>query len=336
MDFLREIDEAADVIKSGGLCAFPTETVYGLGADAFNPSAVKRIYEAKGRPSDNPCIVHISDISQLDDLASEVPKQARLLADAFWPGPLTIILPKSEKIPRETSGGLPTVAIRFPSHPVARLLIERCKTPVAAPSANASGKPSTTKASHVAYDMDGKIEVILDAGPSEYGLESTIITFYGETRILRPGSVTKSAIEAVIGPVAEGKPDGHNPPEAPGMKYTHYSPLADVIIIGGSMEAAAAEIVTRVKASGGKTGVFCSDQTLPYYSELKDSAVLSAGDRDKPETIAASLFSLLRRFDFLGTETVYAETFYGTEIGESVMNRLLKAAGNNIIYRNKN
>ena len=327
--------KAAGVIQEGGLVAFPTETVYGLGADALNPDAVRKIYEAKGRPSDNPMIIHVASKEEATRYVKNVPPAGELLMEAFWPGPLTLIFPKADIVPMETSGGLDTVAIRFPKHPVARWLIELSGRPIAAPSANSSGKPSPTKASHVFFDLKGKVELILDGGSCGFGIESTIVDVTGEIPcLLRPGSVTLEMLEEVLGRVlvdpvvldaeAKGKP------KAPGMKYIHYSPLAKVTLVLGAEKKVANKINSLIDSTKEKAGVLASDQTLSYYDSEK-CLVLSLGDRDKPETLAANLFKMLRKFDFLGVNQVYAEGFSEKELGLAIMNRLKKAAGYDII-----
>ncbi len=328
------IDRAAEILLKGGLVAFPTETVYGLGANALDPIAVKKIYEAKGRPSDNPLIVHIASVLDLEPLVADFTKKGRALTEAFWPGPLTVIFKKSSLIPFETSGGLDSVAVRMPLNKVSRTLLKRCGVPIAAPSANSSGKPSPTRASHVAYDLNGKIDMIIDGGKSELGLESTIVDMTSEIpAILRPGSITISQIRNVIGDVVYGGgvfsplEDGHSP-KAPGTKYTHYSPSAKITIVEGEAHRAAAEI-NRLINGKNNIGVLASDQTIDMYGGA--TFVVSAGDRDKPETIAANLFKCLRKFDYLGVPEVYSESFNESEIGDAIMNRLKKAAGYNII-----
>ena len=324
------IAEAARVIQRGGLVAFPTETVYGLGADALNPDAVAKIYTAKGRPSDNPLIAHVTSIAGAEALASRIPEPARVLMDAFWPGPLTLILPKHDIVPSITSGGLQTVAVRCPSHPVARALIDAAGTPVAAPSANASGRPSPTRASHVQFDMDGKIDMILDGGAAAYGLESTIVDVSGDVpRILRPGSVTREMLEHALGCAVVGGADAalaaDEAPMAPGMKYKHYAPTARVVIVSGALPDVVNKINALVaEANATAVGILATEQTKALYLQ---GNVFVMGDREKPETIAANLFKMLRKCDFTGMALVYAEPFGETEIGQAVMNRLQKAAG---------
>ncbi len=329
---------AARILQEGGLVAFPTETVYGLGGDGLNPASARRIYEAKGRPSDNPLILHISERRELDPLVREIPETAERLMEAFWPGPMTLILPKSEKVPYPTTGGLDTVAVRMPSHPGARSLIRAAGLPVAAPSANLSGRPSPTTAAHVAEDLDGRIEMILDGGPVPIGVESTILDVTGPVPvILRPGAVTREQIEELLGvcetdPAVLKEPDADFHPKAPGMKYRHYAPKAQVSIVEGRDPSAVAErirsLAAEAQARGEKVGILCAEESRPLYPP---ETAKSIGSRRQSETIAHSLFRCLREFDEEGTEVVYSEAFREGPLGEAVMNRLTKAAGYHII-----
>lgn len=330
------IDKAADIIKSGGLVAFPTETVYGLGGDGLNPEASMKIYAAKGRPSDNPLILHISDISQLSTLVSEIPENAKRLASEFWPGPLTMILKKSNIVPKETSGGLDTVAIRFPENRVAQALITSSGTPIAAPSANTSGRPSPTRASHVEFDLSGKIDMIIDGGACEFGLESTIVDLSGEVPcLLRPGSITLEMLRDVLGRVDVDKAviaklDAGELPKAPGMKYTHYCPSADVVIVRGDRDKMVHkinELITQVNSSL-KIGVIATEENKDKY---KNCEVLVIGSIKDPQTIAANLFKMLRKCDYHKIDKVFAEGLCEDELGLAIMNRLKKAAGYCII-----
>lgn len=330
------IGKAAEIIKSGGLVAFPTETVYGLGGDGLNKSASIKIYGAKGRPSDNPLILHISHISQVKPLVKEIPDMAEKLAKEFWPGPLTMIFKKSEIVPKETSGGLDTVAIRFPENKIAQALINESGTPIAAPSANTSGRPSPTRASHVEFDLNGKIDMIIDGGPCEFGLESTIVDVSGDVPcLLRPGSITLEMLEKVLGKVEVDKAvvtklDNGELPKAPGMKYTHYSPSADVVIVRGNREKMVYkinELITEVDNSL-KIGVIATEENKDRYNNCE---VLVIGSIKEPQTIAANLFKMLRKCDYHKMDKVFAEGLCEDELGLAIMNRLKKAAGYCII-----
>ncbi len=324
-----QLDVAAHIIKNGGVVAMPTETVYGLAANALNGAAVEKIFAAKGRPADNPLIVHISEPSQLDSLVSEVPQKARMLSDAFWPGPLTIILPRSDVIPQQVSAGLDTVAVRCPSHPIARELI-RLSYPLAAPSANLSGSPSPTTVQHVIDDMNGRIDAIIDGGDCAVGVESTVITLAGDVpRLLRPGGITHEQLEAVIGTVEVDKAVVNPLPEgaqaaSPGMKYKHYSPKADVILINGTEQ----QFIDYVNShsADGTAALCCSEDVgalrVPYE-------VL--GDIDDMSEHARKLFSALRKADERGWRTVYARCPEKSGVGLAVYNRMVRAAGFEII-----
>ncbi|MCI5679402.1 MAG: threonylcarbamoyl-AMP synthase [Bacteroidales bacterium] len=335
------IQTAAKILQEGGLVAFPTETVYGLGGNGLDGAACEKIYLAKGRPSDNPLILHISEFEELDAIVREISPAAKKLMDAFWPGPLTMVFPKADIVPVKATGGLDTVAVRFPSHPVARAIIKAAGLPIAAPSANSSGKPSPTRASHVEYDLNGKIDMIVDGGAAEWGLESTIVDVSGDVpMILRPGAVTKEMMEEVVGrveidPAILTKPAADLKPKAPGMKYTHYSPKAEVILVKGERQAVADEI-NRLAAmdmsNGKKTGVMATEETKDLYHA---DIILSLGSRERPEEIGANLFKLLRKFDFLGAEKVYSEVFSEEGEGMAIMNRLNKAAGYQMIEAKK-
>lgn len=337
-DSNEDIEIAAEILKSGGLVAFPTETVYGLGGDALMPEASKKIYAAKGRPSDNPLIVHIADIASVDDLAEEVPEKAKLLMEAFWPGPLTIILNKKEAVPKETTGGLNTVAIRMPSHPAAMELIRKSGVYIAAPSANTSGRPSPTMAEHVADDLSGRIEAIIDGGPVGIGIESTIVDMTGEIpTILRPGYITKRMLERIVGEVEIDKaiiePDPNLRPKAPGMKYTHYAPAGTLTIVEDAntpdkvTENVIREI-NRLAAEKEKVAVLTTaDNAYLYTAENK----VLLGEEGNGKTVATRLYSALRECDKLGVEYIYSEGFDRDELGGAIMNRLLKAAGHRVV-----
>lgn len=335
------IQTAAKILQEGGLVAFPTETVYGLGGNGLDGTACEKIYLAKGRPSDNPLILHISELEELNPIVGSISPAAKKLMDAFWPGPLTMVFPKSDIVPEKATGGLDTVAVRFPDHPVARAIIKAAGLPIAAPSANSSGKPSPTRASHVAFDLDGKIDMIVDGGATEWGLESTIVDVSGEVpMILRPGAITKEMMEDVVGkveidPAILKKPAADVKPKAPGMKYTHYSPKAEVVLVKGETKTVADEInrlTAEDHAHGYKTGVMATEETKDLYTA---DIVLSLGSRERPEEIGANLFRVLRKFDFLGAERVYSEVFSEEGEGMAIMNRLNKAAGYQVIDTDK-
>lgn len=329
--------EAAELIASGELVAFPTETVYGLGADALHPEASKKIYAAKGRPSDNPLIVHICKFEELESIAKLVPPQARKLADAFWPGPLTMIVWKNDKVPYETTGGMDTVAIRMPDHPIALKLIEQSGCLIAAPSANTSGKPSPTEAAHVALDLDGKIPMILDGGPVGIGIESTIIDLTEDMpMILRPGYITQQMLEDVLGEEVKIDPgiiasDSLTKPKAPGMKYKHYAPKADLVLVDGDADKVVRkinELVQAKKAAGQKVGIIATDETKDLYQA---DIVVSIGAREDEDAIAKHLYKILREFDDWNVDAIYSESFATPRIGQAIMNRLLKAAGHQVL-----
>lgn len=335
---LEELKQAANILKNGGLVAFPTETVYGLGADALNPQASKKIYKAKGRPSDNPLIVHIANPDHLDVIARDIPEKAYELAGVFWPGPLTIILNKKEIVPFETTGGLNTVAIRLPASRIARDVISASGGYIAAPSANTSGKPSPTMAEHVVEDLDGKIDMIIDGGKSTLGLESTIIDLTGEVAtILRPGCISKNMIENVIGKIEYDKAvltkkiDENIVAKAPGMKYRHYAPDGSLTIYEGSIECVAAVINNKAKElieTGKRVGIIATEETKHFYEY---GIIKVIGSRSDEDSIAAGLYSVLRDFDDIHVEYIFSESFEGDDLGQAIMNRLLKAAGYNIV-----
>lgn len=332
----QKMEEAAQLIRSGELVAFPTETVYGLGADALNPQASKKIYAAKGRPSDNPLIVHIAKFEDLEEIAKEVPQEAKKLADAFWPGPLTMIIYKNEKVPYETTGGMDTVAIRMPDHPAALELIRQSGCLIAAPSANTSGRPSPTLAEHVAEDLGGRIPMILDGGEVGIGIESTIIDLTEKIpMILRPGYITKEMLEAVIGTVRTDPgiiaADSTKKPKAPGMKYRHYAPKANLILIDGTKCAVVDkinELTDAMHSEGKKVGIIGTDETVASY---RGDMVLSIGAREDEDAIARHLYKLLREFDEADVDVIYSESFATPRIGQAIMNRLLKAAGHQVL-----
>ena len=311
------IREAGRILKEGGLVAFPTETVYGLGADALNEDAAKKIYAAKGRPSDNPLIIHITNMKALEKIVSEVPEKAVKVAEKYWPGPLTMIFNKSDIVP------------------YAREVIDAGGGYIAAPSANTSGRPSPTTAQHVAEDLTGRVDMIVDGGAVEIGVESTILDMTVEPpMILRPGAITKEMFEEVIGEVTIDRtlirPDSRQVPKAPGMKYRHYAPKADLTIIEGPLEKVTAEINKRAKEksrAGYKVGIIGTEETVAEY---KSGDVKCIGTRADESTIAANLFGILREFDDDQVDYIYSESFDTAGIGSAIMNRLLKAAGHHI------
>ena len=324
------IARAGTILRNGGLVGIPTETVYGLAADAANGAAVSRIFEAKGRPGDNPLIVHICALSQLEQLVSDFPVQAQKLASAYWPGPLTIILPKKDGVPDEVTAGLPTVAVRFPSHPVAQAVIREAGCPLAAPSANSSGKPSPTTAAHVMNDLNGRIEAVLDGGDCGVGVESTVITLAAERpRLLRPGGITPEQLRAVLGEIEIDPAVTHQLAEgqqvlSPGMKYKHYAPNASVVLIKGSSAQYAAYVNSHAD-SGVYAMCFAEDiplLTVPY---------LAYGAQADAETQARLLFDCLRAFDRMQVQTVYAHCPSEDGISLAVYNRMLRAAGFTVI-----
>ena len=328
--------EAGELLKSGALVAFPTETVYGLGANALDEKAAAKIYSAKGRPSDNPLIIHIAEMKILELITEEIPKAAYLLAEKFWPGPLTMVMKKSKIVPYGTTGGLDTVAVRMPSHPIALEMIKHGGGYVAAPSANTSGRPSPTLASHVADDMDGIIPMILDGGAVGIGIESTIVDLTEEIpTILRPGFITKEMLEEVVGEVQMDKgldADAKTPPKAPGMKYRHYAPKAELVIVEGAKDAVVKKINEMTKENDAKgivTGVIGTEETvLDYVAKI----VKSMGTRDDELSISSHLYGILREFDESDAQVIYSESFKEGAMGSAIMNRLLKAAGHKIIY----
>jgi L-threonylcarbamoyladenylate synthase len=333
----KAIEEAALILRGGGLVAFPTETVYGLGANALDGRAVARIFKAKGRPSDNPIIVHVAGREQVSALTESLPAAAEMLMDAYWPGPLTLVLPVGEIVPREVTAGLRTVAVRMPDHPVALALIRAAGVPVAAPSANMSGRPSPTSAEHVLEDLKGRIEAVLDGGPAWVGVESTVLDMTSKAPVvLRPGGITPEDLRDVLGevevdPAAVAGYGKEEKPRSPGMKYAHYAPLAPLRLVIGKPEAAALkikELAGQEKARGRKVGIlsFSKNDDFSNYGE-----VVIAGCREKPETVAADLYSALRRFNDLGVDIIFAEGLEELSVGLAIMNRLKKAAGGHII-----
>ena len=331
---------AGEIIKAGGLVAFPTETVYGLGGDALKPEASRKIYAAKGRPSDNPLIVHICRWEDIYKIADPVPEIAQRLAARFWPGPLTMILNKTALVPKETTGGLDTVAVRFPSDSIAQRFICAAGGFVAAPSANTSGRPSPTLAQYVKEDMDGRIEMILDGGEEVgIGLESTIVDLTGEVpMILRPGYVTQKMLEEVANQVDVDKTildvNCHLRPKAPGMRYRHYAPKGDLTIIEGAQDAvkeAICEKSRQAAADGHRVGIIATDETMEAYRQNSNAAsIKSVGSRLDEASVGRSLYRILREFDDENLDILFSESFAESGFGQAIMNRLLKAAGHHV------
>lgn len=338
------LKEAAAALAEGGVVAFPTETVYGLGADARNTDAVQRIFEAKGRPSDNPLIVHLAHAEDVYELIRSANDIEKTLMSAFWPGPLTLVLPLKEgAVSPLVTAGLDTVAVRVPSHDLARRLIDASGCPLAAPSANRSGRPSPTHAMHVMEDLNGRIDGVLDGGPTGVGLESTVVRVTdGKIHILRPGGVTMEQLKHTLGEAADiiaSQPPAHaevgagqqaeEAPRSPGMKYAHYAPQGEMLLVTGNFEkmaAAAQEQLARARSQGRRAAVLsCQEHAAMYEAD----AVLEYGSRQSPETAAHKLYSLLRQCDELGIDFIVAEGYPETGIGAALMNRLRKAAGGN-------
>ncbi|WP_082394217.1 L-threonylcarbamoyladenylate synthase [Bacillus sp. JCM 19034] len=319
-----EIKEAALWIKKGEVVAFPTETVYGLGANAFDDTAIQKIFKAKGRPSDNPLIVHIAKVEQLEELVTEIPPVAKKLISAFWPGALTIIMKRTNGIANSVTAGLDTVGIRMPSHPVALKLIEEADVPIAAPSANRSGKPSPTNASHVLHDLDGRIAGVVDGGITGLGVESTVIDCSTNRPILyRPGGVTKEEIESVIGTI-EVDPSLKKEtvvPKSPGMKYTHYAPEGKLFVVEDRGQIRA--YIEAAKQNGLRVGVLTTEENAAQYEA---DIVIACGSSERLSTVAQNLYDSLREFDQQKAEVIYAESFPKEGIGIAIMNRLEKAA----------
>ena len=331
------LETAGEILKNGGLVAFPTETVYGLGADGLNEDASKKIYAAKGRPSDNPLIIHITNMDALEKIVKEVPEVARVVADKYWPGPLTMIFKKADCVPYGTTGGLDTVAVRMPVHEVAKAVIDAGGGYIAAPSANTSGRPSPTTAAHVKEDLTGKIDMIVDGGPVDIGVESSILDVTVDPpMILRPGAITKEMFEDLIGEVTIDqtliKPDSKIVPKAPGMKYRHYAPKADLTIVEGCMENVIDSInhlADEKIREGFKVGIIGTEESIDKYVQ---GDIKCVGTREDEATIANHLYGILREFDTDKVEYIFSESFDRDGIGSAVMNRLLKAAGHHVMH----
>lgn len=330
------LKEGAEWLRAGELVAFPTETVYGLGANALDSSACAKIFAAKGRPQDNPLIVHVCSRTMANGLVERWTPAAELCVQHFWPGPLTLILPKTALVPDLVTAGLPNLAIRLPDHPVALGLIEKTGLPIAAPSANLSGKPSPTSGSHVWRDMKGKIPLILDAGTCPVGLESTVLDVSGEVpTILRPGGISQERLEMVLGEVQVDKPSECQVPRAPGMKYRHYAPRGEMILMIGSMERVVLRMgqeIHRGHARLKKVGVLCTLESAPFLHNQLPDLLFVLGSKDRPEDVASNLFEGLRLCDERGIDLILAEGIAEGGLGAAVMNRLQKAAGQKIHY----
>lgn len=335
---IAAIRRAAAIIRGGGLVAFPTETVYGLGADGLRGDAVEKIFVAKGRPQDNPLILHVAEPEGVCLVASEIPSSARRLIDAFWPGPLTLVLPKKPEVPDAVSAGLPTVGVRMPDNTIALMLIAESGAPIAAPSANVSGRPSPTSAEHVIEDLAGKIDLVLDGGPTPIGVESTVLDLTSSPpRVLRPGGTTLEQLRGVLGTVAVASGDvaaaSSGPAPSPGMKYSHYAPKAPLILVEGESKAVARRILEEIRGCherGLKVGVMCSSETWKLYSDRAD-AVRAVGSKRKLSTVAAALFHTLRAFDADPVDLILAEGFEEVGLGFAIMNRLRRAAGGRVL-----
>ncbi|KMY55678.1 tRNA threonylcarbamoyladenosine biosynthesis protein [Bacillus sp. FJAT-27231] len=327
-----QIEEAADFLRRDEVVAFPTETVYGLGGNALSNEAATKIFAAKGRPADNPLIVHIASKQQVADVAINISKTAEQLMEAFWPGPLTVILEKQpNRLSEVVTAGLETVAVRMPDHPVALAVIERTGLPIAAPSANRSGKPSPTSAKHVQDDLDGIIAGIIDGGETGIGVESTVVDCTGDIPIiLRPGGITKEEIEAVVGEAAidAALKDAKQQPKSPGMKYKHYAPEAPVYLLEGSREWIQSH-VNEQRQQGKKVGVLTTEENLSFYDA---DVILPCGSRQDLRTVAHSLYDVLRAFNETDVDIIYSETFPAAGVGLAIMNRLEKAAAHRWLY----
>lgn len=329
----QDLKRAGEILRAGGLVAFPTETVYGLGADARAEDAVRGIFRAKGRPADNPLIVHILDPEQMKDICSAVPQAAWNLAEAFWPGPLTMVLPKRDCIPMVTSGGLDTVGVRCPSLPAAREILRCAGVPVAAPSANRSGKPSPTEFLHIMRDLMGRVDALVDGGRCPIGVESTVVDLTATPpRLLRPGDVTLTQLRSVLGDVAvddaiRGEIDPDRPVRAPGMKYRHYAPAAPVVILRGPVERAV-DYVNKSLSDGQRGAVLCFEEEVPCFAPR---LTLSYGSRENPLELEQNVFSALRELDEWELTVIYARCPEGDDRTLSVENRLKKAAGFQVV-----
>lgn len=334
--YLQKISET---LTNGGLVVLPTETVYGLGGNGLNKRACKKIYEAKGRPSDNPLILHIAENSQLDDLVAEIPEVAKKCIDRFWPGPLTIIFKRSKIVPDEATGGLETVAIREPSNKIAHDILKSVDFPVAAPSANLSGRPSPTKVEHVIEDLNGRVDIIVDGGHSVVGIESTVLDVTVDPpMILRPGKITLEDLremdENIRIDTATIDSKSGEIPKSPGQKYKHYAPRAEAICFGGRLDKVINEIKKNIKENKGKKiAVLATEESYEEYKGLDIKLLLNLGSRDHLEEVASNLFDALRRCDEENVDIIFAEGFELRGMGLSIMNRLLKACSGKVVMR---
>lgn len=334
-----QIVDAAHLLREGEVVAFPTETVYGLGANALSDEAVEKIFIAKGRPSDNPLIVHIGDVSQLPLIVREVPDKARLIMQAFWPGPLTIILPKTEAVASKVTANLDTVGVRMPDHPIALALIKEAGIPIAAPSANRSGRPSPTSAAHVWEDLNGKIAGVVDGGNTGVGVESTVLDVTVEPpMILRPGGVTREQLTEVVGEVQLDPAflvTSEEQPRSPGMKYTHYAPEGELWIVSGGDQAAYEQMehmLGEAKKAGRKTGVLTVSEMVEHWEQVEAAdVVLACGSQSDLSSMAQELYAALRKFDEMQVQFMVAKAVSKDGLGLAIMNRLEKAAGHKII-----
>lgn len=322
---------AAALLRENEVIAFPTETVYGLGGSAYSDVAIQKIFDAKGRPADNPLIVHVATMSQLNDLCSDVNDQVEQLIHAFWPGPLTLVLPNNGQVSKKVTAGLPTVAIRMPQDPIAIALIEAAGLPLAAPSANRSGRPSPTTAGHVIHDLKGRIAGVIDGGSTGVGVESTVVDCTAEPiTILRPGGITKEQLMEVVGDVAEDPAlaQANKAPKSPGMKYQHYAPKAPLNIVSGEVDRIS-QFVREAKQENKRVGVLTTEENVNGYADA--DVTIACGRRDDPESVARHLYQVLREFDAANVDIIFSENFANKGIGVAIMNRLSKAAGGRIL-----
>lgn len=332
-DSYSQCSQAADLLKKNEVVAFPTETVYGLGGNAENDEAVRKIFGAKGRPSDNPLIIHIADKGKLDAFVTEIPQNAQALMDRFWPGPLTLIFNLKEGVlSHYATADLSTVAVRMPDHPVALALLNKTGLPIAAPSANRSGRPSPTTADHVWEDLNGRIAGLVDGGPTGVGVESTVVDCTGDVPvILRPGGITREQLEEAVGEIIvdPALADESQAPKSPGMKYRHYAPDAPLYLVEGTKEDIQ-YFVEDKKKEGLSVGVLTTSENLEFY---RADFIYACGQRDKLETVASSLYEALRYFNTTNADIIFCEMFPGEGVGHAIMNRLMKAAGHRVIRR---